>query len=812
MKKLFLVLLSAFSLPPSAIVFAGTNASMMFNTNTLQMTAPNPTNFYAANAAALAAGLSNAGVCLGSSGGSNTPTLNGTNLCLGSWTFGGTTVVSNSVEVEGSLASGAWIWLDEPVTTAGLVSGIRFLTNGVGAWDINCYRGSTLAIVDDLNNQVDLTINHAGPVNVGYGLTVSGGLTNQGAYVQSNTANGANLTLTTNAHFTAVDELGNSNITRTWGGGYQSATNTIYDYSSNGSHYVSGQYNGPLNGNASSASTVPASGINGAIAPSQLNGSQGGTPGPTTYYRGDGAWASPAGGGSGTATNLGTNLNATNFNIVSGTVPASTVSGTISPANLPTNSPSAAVSEFVHDLQSMNLYSNLLVAAWFAPGQNWVAPSSSNGMYNVTGIVQNPNNNLGPNGLAANIGVALNAIQTNSGLYLTGTNSGIIFSNIPVQSGAMSLMVFYTTQGAVNQANGEFYVGGFCNGNYMFAADEGGGMTAFWYTPTNDIGLNSSNSPSALNDWFSHVLVLSRTPTNFSIYEWYNMLPQASYNSNWMVSTGVPTADTYPFNELIIGAGRNQSLPMAGIVHGFIAFSNSLSLAQAQQLFLYAQHSGVLQWRRLCFDGDSLAQNFFSDESPNAYGTLGLPLQTNAPFWGNCIFTLVALQGRTVGVINNSFYPCLSTNLPNGNDIVFPSVVLESMGANNAGILGGAANCSAAAIEAAMSWEINAVHSANSKIYIPTLMFNPYNVGTTNTNTILAVNSWLRTGASGADGIADWDMMFSNLLGSTYYLNTNYFKADGAHPSPNGIVVQATNFAALVGTNLFAPLPEFRTR
>ena len=309
MKKLFLVLLSAFSLQPSAFVFAGTNASMMFNTNTLQVPIA---GFWPSNAPAIANALASIGFT-GGGGGTNTPTLNGTNLCLGSWTFGGTTVVSNSVEVEGALASGAWIWLDEPVTGAGLVSGIRFLTNGVAAWDINSYRGSTLTIVDDLNSQVDLTINHAGLVNVGYGLAVSGGLTNYGAYVQTNTANGANLTVTTNAHFTAVDEFGNSNITRTWGGGYQSATNTIYDYSSNGSHYVSGQYNG----SGAGLTALPTSQLSGAIAPSQLNAAQGGTPGSTTYYRGDGAWATPAGGGgSGTATNLAPNLNATNLTMV----------------------------------------------------------------------------------------------------------------------------------------------------------------------------------------------------------------------------------------------------------------------------------------------------------------------------------------------------------------------------------------------------------------------------------------------------------------------------------------------------------------
>jgi hypothetical protein len=454
------------------------------------------------------------------------------------------------------------------------------------------------------------------------------------------------------------------------------------------------------------------------------------------------------------------------------------------------------VSSWIAGMQSLGQWNNLIVADWFSPGQSYISPSQSNGM-NIVGIVPNAIPTNPATGFFLNAGLALNCVQTNSGLYLNGTNSAIVFSNIFQQNGPVALMVFFTPQGWNNPlivSNNQYVPGGFFGltngtGEILFTVSGGGDTvgaypTAAGATSTANVSCNSpglqSSQPSCM--------VLTTDRTNLAYYEWEALGDGCP--SSWLSSTTNMTNFTGILNQLVIGAkglsgGTNYNYSMQGVVSGFIAISNYLSLAQAQQIFYLAANT-VLPWRRVILEGDSLALGLYESQS----------VTTNNFFWGNCAHTCTAISGTSIEEIVNRFYPALATNMPNGLDNIYPSTVIFWGGQNSLG------SDTAPQIESNIFWEISQVHALGGRIYLTT----PTESLSASTNSTaearrVALKAWELSGASGADGVADCDTMFYQLLGTNYYTNLTYF--DGTvHCTALGYSLVATNFAGVIGSNI----------
>ncbi|MGD0812414.1 MAG: SGNH/GDSL hydrolase family protein [Verrucomicrobiota bacterium] len=497
-------------------------------------------------------------------------------------------------------------------------------------------------------------------------------------------------------------------------------------------------------------------------------------------------------------------------------VAASNITGTISLAQLPgvlftngatgvslsgnlTNtSPQSVqrgVSSFVTGLHNLGLWTNLIEAAWFSPGQNYMSPGQLNPSGNLIGIVQNPLA-TGPNGLPQNVGLASNCTQVASGLLFSGANSFILFSNIPPQSGPMTLIVFFTQEGwlqpAYQQNNVAFYTAGaFASTtnvlDYLRLQVFAGWECAVCYDGINGYTVIPSYAGGwSFNDSLPHCVAFSTDRTNLTMAQWGSLnLGATAWNSSNVVMNPSTRAIV---NEIVLGANGNYSENLFGVIHGFVAVSNYLSLAQIQQVFYLAANT-VLPWRRVIFEGDSLAFNLYQD----------LNLTTNNDLWGNCDYCATAVGGTTIEQIVNRFYPALATNMPNGLDIIYPSTVIFWGGQNSL------ASDTAAQIEADIQWEVNAVHACGSQIYIstPTESQSITTVPACEA-TRVALKAWELSGASGADGVVDNDTMFFNFFGTNYYTNLSYF--DGVvHPNAAGNALVASNFAAVIGTNILTP-------
>jgi hypothetical protein len=497
-------------------------------------------------------------------------------------------------------------------------------------------------------------------------------------------------------------------------------------------------------------------------------------------------------------------------------VAASNITGTLSLAQLPaavlTNNEAGVtlsgnltnttpqsvqrgVSSFVTGLHNIGLWTNLIEAAWFAPGQNYVSPSQLSPSGNLIGIVQNPLAN-GPNGCPQNLGLASNCTQIASGLLLSGTNSFIVFSNIPPQAGPMTLIIFFTQQGWLQPVyqgtNTAFYTaGGFASTtntlDYLRLQVSAGGEFTIYNDGANANGVTPSYSGGwSLTDSNPHCVALTTDGANLSMIQWGSLNPGTTAWNSSNIVMNPPTRAVV--NEILLGANGNYSENLVGVIHGFVAISNYLSLAQIQQVFYLAANT-VLPWRRVIFEGDSLAFNLFQDVSVTGVNY----------FWGNCAYIATAVGGTTIEQIINRFYPALATNMPNGLDIIYPSTVIFWGGQNSL------ASDTAAQIEADIQWEVNAVHSCGSQIYISTptesqsvTTVPAYEAGR------VALKAWELSGASGADGVVDNDTMFFKLLGTNYYTNLAYF--DGVvHPNIMGNALVASNFAGVIGTNILTP-------
>jgi len=244
-------------------------------------------------------------------------------------------------------------------------------------------------------------------------------------------------------------------------------------------------------------------------------------------------------------------------------------------------------------------------------------------------------------------------------------------------------------------------------------------------------------------------------------------------------------------SEILLGSAVGNGAShqnFAGVIHGFVAISNYLSATQIQQIFALAENT-VLPWRRLVFEGDSMAWGLASS----------LCLETNNNFWGNCAYESIAGSGTTIEQIVDRFYSTAVTNMPNGLDIIYPPTVIFWGGQNSF------LTDTAAQIEAGIQWEINAMHACGARVYISTWLES---LAASETPGIEAnreaLNAWVLSGQSGAEGVVDNDTMFYNLFGTNYYTNLTYF--DGTtHPNALGYSLVATNFNAVIGTNILTP-------
>jgi hypothetical protein len=106
-------------------------------------------------------------------------------------------------------------------------------------------------------------------------------------------------------------------------------------------------------------------------------------------------------------------------------VPTSSIAGSLS--NVASQSMQRQLAAFVNGMQQLGFWSNIIESAWFAPGQNT----------GTTNLI----------GLNTTSGIAPYCIQTNTGLYLNGSNALIIFSNIPPQVGPITLFIFGIGEG-----------------------------------------------------------------------------------------------------------------------------------------------------------------------------------------------------------------------------------------------------------------------------------------------------------------------------------------------------------------------------
>jgi hypothetical protein len=502
-----------------------------------------------------------------------------------------------------------------------------------------------------------------------------------------------------------------------------------------------------------------------------------------------------------------TNLSATNLTgiIPAANLPSSGVTFTGNVTNISPQPVQYGLASFVAGLKNLNQFSYLIASAWFGAGQNYVTPTQYWPQYNISAIVNQYIQTNNQTGLPTYAGIALNCVQSNTGLYLNGTNSCIIFSNIMQQTGPMTLMVFFTPQGWNNAqviSDNGFMPGCFCNTNYssgsLLGLSVGSAHNGVDVYPGTGSLASSPCSTLGLYYCGPAMQALSTDGTNLSYYEWGTDVVGGvcSWNSNYSALTNF-SSGTY--NQIVLGEvglypPSSPTGPMCGIIHGFIAISNYLSLAQVQQLFTLCQNT-VLPWRTVVFEGDSLCQNLF--DNGNGFNSW---IYTNSPFWGNCVYGCSAIGGTTLEEINARFYPSLAPVIIPCAANRYPGIVLFWGGLNSLAI------DSLADLEAGLTWEVQAVHGCGSLIYLSTIC-DSIDEGT-NESKRIQLKSWLLTNGPGADGIVDNDSMYYNLFGTNYYTNLTYF--DGvAHPTSAGNVFAATNFAAVVGTNLFAPAVSF---
>ena len=511
-------------------------------------------------------------------------------------------------------------------------------------------------------------------------------------------------------------------------------------------------------------------------------------------------------------------------------VPASNITGTIALGQLPavvlTNGATGVtlsgnitntaplpvqrgVSSFVIGLQTLGQWTNLIEAGWFSPGQNYVSPTASNGACNLTGIVTN--NGTGSVGIASltNMnGFVTGGYQTNSGIYLTGTNSCILFSNLPYYNPPFTILIFFTqagwrqpqfTPGTSNLAY--YFQGGFCattnlDGNYpeLVSCISYGGPIFTAYSPVSGGGsstISVINAPTwSSSECAPHCVAMSCNGTNLNVAVWSGFFqPFPAWTTN---ATTIAANNCTAMNAIRLGSAPGGTSCMVGVIHGFIALNAFLTQTQVQQLFALAANT-VLPWRRVLFEGDSLANNLYLDSS----------VCPDYQFWGNCAYNSTAVGGTTMSQIVNRFYDATATNMPNGLDIIYPATVLFWGGQNS--LSGGML---AASIASDLQWEVNAVHACGSRIYLSTPTESASVTGAINSPGLeqqrMALKAWELAGASGADGVVDNDTMFFNLFGTNYYTNLSYF--DGSvHPNAAGNAYVATNFAGVIGASLLTP-------
>jgi hypothetical protein len=510
---------------------------------------------------------------------------------------------------------------------------------------------------------------------------------------------------------------------------------------------------------------------NGATNFTALNPLQELTPTPYAIY-------APTAGNAATA---GTADSVSAMNII-GTIPAGNLSPVASTniagslSYVASQSTQRQLTAFVTGLQQLGLWQNIIESAFFAPGEN-------TGTSSLVGLNMTP-------------GLAFNCVQTNTGLYLNGSNSYILFTNIPQQNGPFTLIVFETGMGWNQTATAD--MGGLYSGTlnsgwesaraFAHYQSTSGAPVFEVYDGSEDTVLNSPGGPyyPVTTDIYFRALAFGTDRTNAEFWisgAQPSGLVAPAYGTSALQETFTPA-----LNYLLLGASQDGpgalNFNFNGIIHGFIAVSNYLSAAQIQQLYSLAENT-VLTDRRLCMEGDSLTVGY------NSY------VLTNSSFWGNCTFAADAVAGSHLTNMLNHFYSTVATNMPNGQDIIYPSTVLFWGGENSIGAQDTADQC-----YGWISEEIANVHALGGQIFVSTIMESDSVTGNPNPffeAQRVGLNELITANSAGAEGVADPDTMFYNLLGPNYYTNLACF-VDGVHCTTLGYTMICTNWNGVVGT------------
>lgn len=475
---------------------------------------------------------------------------------------------------------------------------------------------------------------------------------------------------------------------------------------------------------------------------------------------------------------IGNGSGITGITSVSGNVISTNVLG------LTTKQGAQCISSFITQMQQLGYWPSVTDGAFFGTGLN-------TGTTNYLSVIASP-----VTGSAIYGGVAYNCIQTNTGYYLDGSTSVISNANT-ASNGPITIIIWVTGKGWAQTSFAEvggvygtagWNFGGNLKMEYNSSAGKLDGLSRDtagnnFLTPES----GSGNHPIT-TDSYNRCLSISTDRTNFFIYQ----NGQISNPAQWFSgSIGLSPTNASPFTTTFIGArfggGGVLDLNFKGVVHGYLIISNFLTLTQVQQIYDLALNTGCIQWRGLTMEGDSLTSG------GGTGGGYCIYVNTNASFWGNCIYRTTAVGGSTVETAFSRLQSQISTNMPGANQVMYPPTVVYWVGANSM-------NNSPAYNYSFGSNECNYVHATGGKFYYVTAMQSSAYSALAGAN-LSVFNALVLANTCGADGVIDLHGMFTALNGSTNYVTNSFWfdLSSPPHNNPGGDNVIATNISAVIG-------------
>lgn len=434
--------------------------------------------------------------------------------------------------------------------------------------------------------------------------------------------------------------------------------------------------------------------------------------------------------------------------------------------------------QFVTGMQNLGLWSNVVESAWFSTNQNIpVAPGG-----NVYGI----------NG---NQGLCLpGSSQAYNGASFDGIAGGIIFSNLPPTSNAVTFLIFCVGRGWAQTSYATWAslqngTNGKNSGRFFFAGNNAfGPVTASLFD-----GVNVYQVAGGIGnaDSFVHMVGEQYVGSTISIYQ----------DNVAGSSAAVSIPNTNVWTTLLLGCDQlgpgTYDDHFNSIVQGFILFSNSVNPSQINSIYNLAQAT-LLPWCRSVWEGDSIMFDCFPGS-----GQPQANIITNSPLWGSGTVVCTAVSGEDVPTMIANFPFTVATNAPGETGIRNGTVLVFEGGENS---LANPTHLTASACYNLVSNEIANAHQLGFyPVAVTTVMHSGSSYISGTTINVDGYNTLVRGNSAGADLTIDQDAMMSNAVyavdpsvTSNYWTNSallgnTFFMPDGTHPTNTGNVLYQSN-------------------